>query len=132
MSLMELFSSPGTNRGHRSFRTMATSKMFGNKRWRLLAGVTALVMSGAAVAAEFAYPDDGQRLALAAPQVSPVAASIKPALASQEESERFADAPYGVDAMVTGPVSTAFKQRQERLGCAEAEWPNIPTGCYPD
>ncbi|MBS3647907.1 hypothetical protein KEU06_04595 [Pseudaminobacter sp. 19-2017] len=111
---------------------MATSKMFGNKRWRLLAGVAALVISGAAVAAEIAYPLEGERLALVAPQIGAAVSSINPAQPSQDETERFADAPYGVDAMVTGPVSAAFKQQQERLGCAEAEWPNIPTGCYPD
>lgn len=111
---------------------MATSKMFGSKRWRLLAGLTALVISGAAVAAEIGYPIDGQRLALAAPEIRADVPSINTVQPSQEETERFADAPYGVDAMVTGPVSAAFKQRQKQLGCAEAEWPDVPAGCYPD
>jgi hypothetical protein len=44
----------------------------------------------------------------------------------------FADAPDGVDPMVTGPVSTAFKQRQDAANCDSAVWPNIPMVCYPD
>jgi hypothetical protein len=44
----------------------------------------------------------------------------------------FADAPDGVDPMVTGPVSTAFKQRQHAANCDSAIWPNIPMVCYPD
>ncbi|RWP28030.1 hypothetical protein [Mesorhizobium sp.] len=44
----------------------------------------------------------------------------------------FADAPDGVDPVVTGPVSAAFKQRQEAANCDSAVWPNIPTVCYPD
>jgi hypothetical protein len=47
-------------------------------------------------------------------------------------AERFDDAPYGVDPIVTGPVSTAFKQRQEAARCAEAAWPNVPQACFPD
>jgi hypothetical protein len=43
----------------------------------------------------------------------------------------FSDAAFGVDPMVTGPVSQEFQQRQNDLGCAEAKWPNIPSGCYP-
>ncbi len=34
--------------------------------------------------------------------------------------------------MVTGPVSTAFKQRQAAANCDSAVWPNIPMVCYPD
>ena len=44
----------------------------------------------------------------------------------------FADAPDGVDPVVTGPVSAAFKQRQQAANCDSAVWPNIPTVCYPD
>jgi len=44
----------------------------------------------------------------------------------------FPDAPDGVDAMVTGPVSASFKQRQADAGCDKAAWPNIPAACYPD
>ncbi|MET3662360.1 hypothetical protein [Aquamicrobium ahrensii] len=43
----------------------------------------------------------------------------------------FSDAPDGVDPMVTGPVSSAFRERQREAGCAEAVWPNVPLGCYP-
>ena len=42
-----------------------------------------------------------------------------------------ADSP-GIDPIVTGPTSPAFKARQAKLGCAEAVWPKIPAGCYPD
>ncbi|WP_246675421.1 hypothetical protein [Mesorhizobium sp. B2-3-4] len=44
----------------------------------------------------------------------------------------YADAPDGVDPVVTGPVSTAFKQRQASANCDTAVWPNIPMVCYPD
>ncbi|CAH2403923.1 hypothetical protein [Mesorhizobium ventifaucium] len=47
-------------------------------------------------------------------------------------AQLFADAPDGVDPVVTGPVSAAFKQRQEAANCDSAVWPNIPTVCYPD
>ncbi|MBX3567926.1 MAG: hypothetical protein KF914_07705 [Rhizobiaceae bacterium] len=46
--------------------------------------------------------------------------------------EEFADAPDGVDPMVTGPVTAAFRDRQRQAGCDTAEWPNIPHVCYPD
>jgi len=49
-----------------------------------------------------------------------------------EAEEIFADAEFGVDPMVTGPVSDGFRERQARLGCLEAQWPNIPAACYPD
>ncbi|MER9231395.1 hypothetical protein NKI56_04690 [Mesorhizobium sp. M0622] len=56
------------------------------------------------------------------------------ALPSDKRSaeQLFADAPDGVDPMVTGPVSTAFKQRQQNAGCDQAVWPKIPVVCYPD
>jgi len=44
----------------------------------------------------------------------------------------FQDAPAGVDPMVTGPVSTAFKARQKAAGCETAQWPDVPVACYPD
>lgn len=43
----------------------------------------------------------------------------------------FSDAPDGVDPVVTGPVSSAFRERQREAGCAEAVWPNVPAACYP-
>jgi hypothetical protein len=46
--------------------------------------------------------------------------------------QMFADAPDGVDPVVTGPVSTAFKQRQKAANCDNAVWPKIPAACYPD
>lgn len=49
-----------------------------------------------------------------------------------ELQERFAGAPDGVDPVVTGPVSVAFKQKRALLNCAEAVWPRVPAGCYPD
>jgi hypothetical protein len=51
---------------------------------------------------------------------------------TRSAEQRFADAPEGVDPVVTGPVSAAFKQRQENAGCDSAVWPEIPTVCYPD
>jgi hypothetical protein len=58
----------------------------------------------------------------------------RPALPSDARSaeQLFADAPDGVDPMVTGPVSAAFKQRQQNVGCDQAVWPKIPVVCYPD
>ncbi|HEY6629921.1 MAG TPA: hypothetical protein VIZ90_00580 [Rhizobiaceae bacterium] len=53
------------------------------------------------------------------------------ALAPQTAAEEaFPDAPYGVDPMVTGPTSVAFKTGQARNGCDAAVWPNIPLACY--
>lgn len=46
--------------------------------------------------------------------------------------DRFPDAPYGVDPIVTGPVSTAFAQKRKALACDDAVWPRVPAGCYPD
>jgi hypothetical protein len=46
--------------------------------------------------------------------------------------QMFADAPDGVDPIVTGPVSASFKQRQKDANCDTAVWPNIPRACYPD
>lgn len=46
--------------------------------------------------------------------------------------QMFADAPDGVDPVVTGPVSTAFRQLQAVAGCDKAVWPNIPARCYPN
>ena len=51
---------------------------------------------------------------------------------ARDAEEMFSDAAFGVDPMVTGPVSDEFAQRQRDLGCAEAKWPNIPAGCYPE
>lgn len=45
--------------------------------------------------------------------------------------EAFADAPYGVDPIVTGPTSASFTTLQKEAGCASAVWPDIPLICYP-
>jgi hypothetical protein len=71
---------------------------------------------------------------LAAGVAQSAATSKEPALPSDTRTaeQLFADAPDGVDPVVTGPVSAAFKQRQENAGCDSAVWPKIPTVCYPD
>ena len=46
--------------------------------------------------------------------------------------QMFADAPDGVDPIVTGPVSASIKQRQKDANCDTAVWPNVPRTCYPD
>ncbi len=55
----------------------------------------------------------------------------QPAITTSAE-EMFPDAAYGVDPVVTGPVSASFKEKQALLRCADAEWPNVPAGCYPN
>jgi hypothetical protein len=45
--------------------------------------------------------------------------------------DRYVDAPDGVDPVVTGPTSQAFRERQKEAGCDGAVWPNIPAACYP-
>lgn len=49
-----------------------------------------------------------------------------------DASQLFADAPDGVDPVVTGPVSAAFRQQQGEAGCDKAVWPHVPVSCYPD
>ena len=53
-------------------------------------------------------------------------------LTASAAEELFADAPAGVDPMVTGPVSVSFKKRQRDAGCDRAVWPNVPVACYPN
>lgn len=43
----------------------------------------------------------------------------------------FPDAEYGVDPVVTGPVSASFEEQRKSFGCTEAHWPNISLHCYP-
>ncbi|TIS97092.1 MAG: hypothetical protein E5W72_11825 [Mesorhizobium sp.] len=73
-------------------------------------------------------------LAAGAAQSAATFKEARPALPSDTRTaeQLFADAPDGVDPVVTGPVSAAFKQRQENAGCDSAVWPKIPTVCYPD
>jgi hypothetical protein len=49
-----------------------------------------------------------------------------------EQASLFPDAPYGVDPVVTGPVSANFRETREAFGCDRAVWPNVPAACYPD
>ncbi|MBB6409417.1 hypothetical protein [Mesorhizobium sangaii] len=88
-----------------------------NRFWPLIASVAFAVLL-AANAAQSAATQQEARPAL--PTVAPSAEQV------------FADAPDGVDPMVTGPVSTAFKQRQDAANCDTAVWPNVPMVCYPD
>ncbi|MER8591329.1 hypothetical protein NKH33_06965 [Mesorhizobium sp. M1182] len=73
-------------------------------------------------------------LAAGAAQSAASFKETRSALPSDKPSaeQLFADAPDGVDPVVTGPVSAAFKQRQQNAGCDSAVWPNIPVVCYPD
>ena len=72
-------------------------------------------------------------LAANAAQSAATLKDARPALPSNAPAQQvFADAPDGVDPMVTGPVSAAFKQRQDAAKCDTAVWPNIPMVCYPD
>jgi hypothetical protein len=73
-------------------------------------------------------------LAAGAAQSAATSTDTRPALPSDTRTaeQLFADAPDGVDPVVTGPVSAAFKQRQEGANCDSAVWPQIPTICYPD
>lgn len=52
------------------------------------------------------------------------------AVVSTQAEKLFPDAPDGVDPVVTGPVSAAFKQRQADAGCDKATWPNVPAACF--
>ena len=97
------------------------------RRLRLVA-LAAVALMPVLVAPGSAAPDDAYVLARAE-----VAAPERPVQPMQPgASEMFSDAPYGVDPVVTGPVSAAFRERQERLRCDDAKWPNVPRGCYPD
>ena len=49
-----------------------------------------------------------------------------------EQASLFPDASYGVDPVVTGPVSANFRQTREDFDCDRAVWPNVPAACYPD
>ncbi|MGB3901468.1 MAG: hypothetical protein WA973_23250 [Mesorhizobium sp.] len=54
------------------------------------------------------------------------------ATAMPDAATMFADAPDGVDPVVTGPVSASFRQQQAEAGCDKAVWPKIPAACYPN
>jgi hypothetical protein len=56
----------------------------------------------------------------------------RPVMLAQTAAEQaFPDAEYGVDPMVTGPVSASFAEQQANAGCDQAVWPKIPLACYP-
>jgi len=73
-------------------------------------------------------------LAMGAAQSAAALKEANPDLPSEPQTaeQMFADAPDGVDPVVTGPVSAAFKQKQRAAGCDSAVWPKIPAVCYPD
>jgi hypothetical protein len=75
------------------------------------------ILSVAALTAAVAIAGD----AVTAPDTNPTAAELV-----------YADAPFGVDPMVTGPVSKGFETRRQMAGCDLARWPDIPLACYPD
>jgi hypothetical protein len=57
----------------------------------------------------------------------------KPVILAQTAAEQaFPDAEFGVDPMVTGPVSASFREKQVKADCAAAVWPDVPLGCYPN
>jgi hypothetical protein len=95
------------------------------------AAILSLTFAGTAfgfVAANAAQLENGEAVvtvALASPQP-------QAALPDDNTEALFADAPDGVDPIVTGPVSAAFKRTQNVLRCADAVWPNVPLACYPD
>lgn len=92
--------------------TMAFSRIF-----RAIAGTAALATL---LAAGVAHSTDTRRIDAPAGLADQTAAE-----------EAFSDAPYGVDAMVTGPTSVSFKQEQAKNGCDTAVWPDVPLACYP-
>jgi hypothetical protein len=48
-----------------------------------------------------------------------------------DASALFQDASFGVDPVVTGPVSKSFREQQKANNCDKAVWPKIPAACYP-
>ena len=94
----------------------------GPVRLAALAAGSAAIVAAFALTASGAYgpqPQDARGLALAEYREVPAALM-------------FPDAPDGVDAIVTGPVSAEFRARQKAAGCETAQWPNVPVVCYPD
>ena len=90
-----------------------------------IAASTAALVSIAALSASGARqadPQDMRQIALADHRDATM-------LTAQD---MFPDAPDGVDPMVTGPVSAAFRAQQQAAGCEQATWPRVPVECYPD
>ena len=110
---MILLTKAGTIQGPGSSNVM-TDKL--NRFWPLIASAAFAMLLAANVA-----------------QSAATLKETRPSLPSNAPAEQvFADAPDGVDPVVTGPVSAAFKQRQDDANCDSAVWPNIPMVCYPD
>ena len=103
----------GTFRGPGSSNFM-TDKL--NRFWPLIASVAFAALLAANAAQSAAALKDP----------NPVSSS------DQTAEQMFANAPDGVDPVVTGPVSASFRQKQQVAGCDSAVWPKIPTVCYPD
>lgn len=106
---------------------MAIFTKFGRK-YGWAAGVAALWLSAAAITSGSASPSSSD-IPVASASLQEDFGDVD---ASTDVAQRFADAPYGVDPVVTGPVSTAFKQQREAANCDNAVWPNVPAACYPD
>ncbi len=87
-----------------------------NRFWPLIASAAFAVVLAANAA----------QSAAALKEANPVSSS------GQTAEQMFADAPDGVDPVVTGPVSASFRQKQQVAGCDSAVWPKIPAVCYPD
>jgi hypothetical protein len=124
----------GTIPGRGGSSGMMISATFGGKSGRWVAGVFALCVSAAVVPASSAAPTGSNEAVRVALQERSAAESREATrgMLADEPARRFDDAPDGVDPMVTGPVSAAFKQRQEAARCDDAVWPNVPASCYPD
>jgi hypothetical protein len=95
-----------------------------------MAGALALCLAGINVSS--AAGVDAPVIKVAAVAGDADVAIPAPSLPIPDELAEFADAPYGVDPIVTGPVSAAFKQRREGANCDAAIWPNVPAVCFPD
>jgi hypothetical protein len=93
-----------------------------------LAALVALALLPGLVAPGSAAPEGGFMTARA--EITAPEKPVQPA--EPDTREAFADAPFGVDPVVTGPVSAAFREKQERLNCEAAKWPHVPRGCYPE
>ena len=104
---MVLLTKAGTFRARGSSKFM-TDKL--NRFWPLIASVSIRCPAGGNAAQS--------------------AATLKEAnpgsvVRSQTAEQLFADAPDGVDPVVTGPVSASFKQKQQVAGCDSAVWPKF-------
>jgi len=96
-------------------------------RW---AGVLALGIFAGAISVSTAAPGvvdaaqvAGKRTGIGIPSSKALQADV---------AQRFEDAPFGVDPVVTGPISAAFKEARKAAGCDSAVWPDVPDACYPD